>query len=288
MTEKTLKNCFKNRYAISKEYCSWVSPAEKNIWEETKQTFIKKYNKGSLDKMKKTLNILIQQSPLEYLPALFRISTLVNNYPFFQIDDSFIELALNSTGKEDVSLSNYFVDNAIFLFSKQNKLKLEYAFVSTNGDYSHSNEIVIFTKHLMSNNLSIQYVPKDNLLTNIALTTKESLEKQRQEQINPKYIYVIPQIFLYMATYQEKGMTVITDSKGQGFKKSSGKLLTPPTIGFNEKHYVSEQNRLYNSNPNLQCIKKQTHWRRGHWRQYDDGKLTWVRPCLINPLDSVE
>lgn len=287
--EKTLKDCLKNRYAISKDYYSWVSPVEKQGWEEIKQTFIKRYNRFSLNKIKDAFSVL-RKKDLAMLPLAFRMNAIVNSYPFIQIDDSFIELALNSTGKEGISLSNYFVDNAIFLFPRQNKLGIEYVFVSTNGDYCSSDKIIILAKHLTSKNLSVQYVHKENLLTNMTLTTEETLEKQHKEEINTKYVYLIPQIFLYMATYQEKGMSIenVSNSNGQGFKKSSGKLLTPPTIGFNERHYVNEQKRLCGSNPDLQGIKKQTHWRRGHWRQYDNGKLSWIRPCLINPLDSGE
>lgn len=276
-----------NRYTSSKNYYSY----EKDYLYEIK-SFIRQIL-GQLNDRDYDIDRFIDYGKLVSKEAgtidnwLAMFLSIKYDYPVYYISDDFIDLAINTKGKEGITCNSYFVDNAIFLFPKHNQLKIKFCLVSTTiaGElFGYFDRVYVAAKFLSSTNWFNYLFHKENILTNHSLTPKNSYVDLCQDEINLKVAYLIPQVFLYMATYQEKGMSIESESSGQGFKQSSGKLLTPPTIGFNERLYVNQQRQSYGSNPDLQGIKKQTHWRRGHWRQYDNEKLTWIRPCLINPI----
>ncbi|BAQ65562.1 hypothetical protein [Geminocystis sp. NIES-3709] len=273
--QKTSK--LKNRYTSSKDYYSY----EKDYLYILKKHILsvcpnieKIVNSNILEKLKSNNYVLPNFSDYYTGVSLYaHLRSFIDNFPCFYIDKSFMELAINTELPKQYEIENYFVENAIFLLPKSEKY---YKFI-------------IFNKNNIKNAMTCPIFYHDKGFEVYPFRFTPDLD----EIINDKFkdfkddkiaLNLLPQIFLYMATYQDKSMSIVSESSGQGFKKSQGKLLTPPTIGFNERHYVKQQKESYGSNPDLQGIKKQTHWRRGHWRQYDDGKLTWIRPCLINPL----
>jgi len=57
-------------------------------------------------------------------------------------------------------------------------------------------------------------------------------------------------------------------------KKEEDKLYYPRWLEDSKKKHSVDSSRGNGS-------EKSTHWRRGHWRHYENGNISWVRPALI-------
>lgn len=278
---------FTNRYTTNKDYFSYEKDYlymfNKHIAKPYKEIGLKCMVSLETVEQLKSLHFKIPNTTYSvntcYSLAMF-IKSYCESYPVFYIDKNFLELAKRTDLPCETKITNFFVENAIFLLPKTEDIK----FIIFSKDYTVI-ENGIITPCFYFNDYSRFFPFVDTSREHKKDCFKILKEKGYSERESIFFVKLLPQIFLYMATYQEKGMSVVSESKGIGFKKSKEKLLTPPIIGFNERHYINQQRQSFGSNPDLQGIKKQTHWRRGHWRQYDDGKLTWVRPCIINPCE---
>ncbi len=283
-----------NRYTSSKDYYSYEKDYLYYISQLMKDSDITNINslkyhvtnaQAKLQSNNRGRDVSIFLSACAFNPFL-------QNFPVYYISDELMELGFKTTIAPKLSISKCFTEKAIFLYPRKNKLNLKFTIVENNRDpFYHNHEDYLFSYSVFGEKYFkkglFSHAEKKHMFDfdQLAFLDFSSSSSIDFKNISNIVLNIIGQIFLYMECYQEKGMSIESESSGQGFKQSSGKLLTPPTIGFNERHYVNQQRQSYGSNPDLQGIKKQTHWRRGHWRQYDNGKLTWIRPCLINPLN---
>lgn len=274
----------KDYYSYEKDYLYYLTYLMKQFEIQSPQEFVDTFNKFEFSKENRFWACFVYD---------FFFSC---NFPVYYIFDDLIEMTLNSKINNNVKIVDCFIDNAVFLFPKNNKLGIKFCTVRNNIDIFGKNDNNCITSRMILSQ-------KFGNLTCTVLIVKNKLGSNINYQINnvdPVFNFskealnnIISQIFLYMSAYSETKLKVIAESNtcGIGFKQSQGKLMTPPTIGFAEKKYVENQKRLVNStNPNLQGIKKQTHWRRGHWRNQlkliegkKDTELIWIRPMLINP-----
>ena len=281
----------KNKYTRNKDYFSY----EKDYLYEVKRVINSCPYYSNPYEIINAINELINRGENINEDIMYQyilLGSFIENFPVYYVHDSFIELAYKTGIKTGISLSNPFIEKAVFLYPKHNSLRIMFSVLF----YLHDR---IISYHRFSSPLPLQLAKTVHLTNNILYGNEisdedftnlflNSTRTKISDPINTQVFLLIANIFLYMSAYKEKGMKIIKEhfTNNIGFKQGKSKLLTPPTIGFSEEEYVKNQHRLVSvSNPDLQGIKKQTHWRRGHWRQYDDGKLTWVRPCIINPCE---
>lgn len=281
-----------NRYTTNKNYYSY------------KNDFLGLFKQFGLSVFLDDIECLYRtrfpKAPTEYRePQLFWIYFMVdaykNNYPVYYISPHFIELAKNTSLPNNWELNDcyYFVKNAIFLLPKTESNFFNNAKVKWLGFHSNTG----FKSENFSEMLEWIFGCYQNDLGSSAILpcpfpfTSECFEAGSgyyDKEMLP-LARLLPHIFLYMATYQEKAygldeLNIVSDRSGRvvkGFRQKE-RLKTPLTIGLQEEKYYRSQ--IAQSNSNLQGIKKATHWRRGHWRKVNEDKLTWIRPCLINAV----
>lgn len=286
----------KNRYTSNKNYYSY----EKDYLYAIKR-LIKILNIKNIKEVEPTIKkirSLVTKEDLQELnvSGVFDyFDSWISSFPVFYISNDLIKIANNTTLPNNISIQNVFIDKAIFLLPIDNDINAKFCVVKNNQDIlgNYNDNYITFRFRLNSNfgNQDVSgSIPKHNLNASSKWHTIGDFSGNigNINNIQKGIESLVAQIFLYMSAYKEKGMKIIKEYSTNNieFKQGKSKLLTPPTIGFSEEEYVKNQHRLVSvSNPDLQGIKKQTHWRRGHWRQYDDGKLTWVRPCIINPCE---
>lgn len=277
-----------NRYTSSPDYYSY----EKDYLYEIKQV-INRYPFSSnpceiVDTITKAMEKgekLDETTIYHYL----LLGSFTEVFPTYYVHNNFIELTYKTGIKTNISLSSPFIEKAVFLYPKYNSINIVFSIVFYLDDKIHSyhrfkSNQLLHTIHLTNDLFNGKELSNEDFTNRYLIPLQQRIYEPSSENV----FVLIANIFLYMSAYKEEGMKIIKEhsTNGIGFKQGKSRLLTPPTIGFSEKEYVENQHRLVSiPNPDLQGIKKQTHWRRGHWRQYDNGKLTWIRPCLVNPLN---
>lgn len=228
---------------------------------------------------------------LQFLFAYLFVDAYKRNYPVYYLSSKFIDLIKNTKLPIGYDLSNqYFIQNAIFLLPKQEHDLFIYKGrrLQWIGFCSEPNNCLTSSDTIICDYVFGGF--ENSILTPIIFPFFSEASQALSSAIDQdrfNIVRLLVHVFLYMATYQEKAYgldesNIVSDHTGQVVKGFGQKerLKTPLTIGLQEEKYYRSQ--ISQANPNLQGIKKATHWRRGHWRKVNEDKLTWIRPMLIN------
>lgn len=287
---------FVNRYTSNDTHYSYRHYVNylKEQWNGIRKEFKNIQCKEFFDLMKK-VDFFSSQEHFSCLQFVLEFDAFFEKYPVFYIDPVLFEKFANTKVPSEIKINNVFINKAIFLFPKQNSLNIDFGIV--NCTLLKELMGLMSVKDLIDLLSSIVFFKRENRwkhcfsLSQLVVNNKESISEENlysdlgvNEDELTAINNIIPQIFLYMSLYPDEGITkgtINSNGEGEGFKPSKGGLLTPQMIGLKESQYERSTNPV--AHPNMQGISKATHWRRGHWRQLDNGKVTWVRPCLINP-----
>jgi hypothetical protein len=213
------------------------------------------------------------------------------------IEDKIMEIVLSSKRKDIdyESYDNFIVQDKYFYFSietDEESLSIEEAVNRTLNNDS------LYQKYQSSDTSGIYDI--NGRVVNVVDVSTKSNEIDLQLRLDGVKVFkeslnLIFNTLCFITAYPDKTEVGFPDDCPKEVIQQENKHKKSnlnPMDGFTRIKFIG--NRYQHNSPSLSEYHKQTHWRRGHWRNQacgpdkTDHKLLWIMPTIVNRRDNEE